>query len=97
LNKLGLTDLLIQPLHRITRYPILLKRLYSLTSQQSREYEPLGKAIQVIEENNNRVNEVVRKNEALYNCKLIEDKMDLNGIIEVRLGGFFLIFLIFLF
>jgi hypothetical protein len=39
LKKLGLPDLLVKPMHRITRYPLLLKRLLSHTRPNTAEYD----------------------------------------------------------
>ncbi|TPX36236.1 hypothetical protein SmJEL517_g01581 [Synchytrium microbalum] len=82
LQKLGLADMLVKPMHRVTRYPILLKRLLSYTKPESPEYYSIDSLISRIEEKVGDVNEAVRKREAEFRIHLIDEKMDFNGVVE---------------
>ncbi|KAJ1528248.1 prolactin receptor, partial [Nowakowskiella sp. JEL0078] len=81
LNKLGLADLLVKPMHRITRYPILLKRLLSCT-KNPRDQESLNNLINRIEERVHDVNETLRKMEGAHRIAVIEDSLDFNNVTE---------------
>ena len=83
LNKLSLADLLVKPMHRVTRYPILFKRLLSNLPKQSLEHECVNELINGIEEKVAGINESVRKWEADYRIHVIEDSLDFNGVVEV--------------
>ncbi|KAI8815050.1 hypothetical protein BJ742DRAFT_733571 [Cladochytrium replicatum] len=81
LNKLNLSDLLVKPMHRITRYPILLKRLLSHTLDQ-RTSEAINGLINKLEERVNDVNAVVGKNESSYRITYIDENLDFNNVTE---------------
>ncbi|KAJ3090610.1 Rho guanine nucleotide exchange factor (GEF) 17 [Quaeritorhiza haematococci] len=83
LNKLTLADLLVKPMHRITRYPILLKRLASNIKTGSIEYRFAIDLINKIEEQVTEINESVRKRESEYRINLIDENLDFNNITEV--------------
>ncbi|KAI8816965.1 uncharacterized protein EV422DRAFT_267552 [Fimicolochytrium jonesii] len=85
LNKLSLADLLVKPMHRVTRYPILFKRLLSNLPKATLEHEVVNELINGIEEKVAGINESVRKWEADWRIHVIEDSLDFNGVVEV--GG----------
>lgn len=82
LNKLTLTDILVKPMHRITRYPLLFKRLLS-TLPQGESFEVLKSMVESIEEKVGAVNDIVRVNESSHRIKLIDENMDF-GSFEVN-------------
>ncbi|TPX67721.1 hypothetical protein SpCBS45565_g03605 [Spizellomyces sp. 'palustris'] len=82
LNKLNLADLLVKPMHRITRYPILFKRLLSNTVKGSSEYETVNDFINGIEKKVADINEGVRRHEAAYRINLIDENLDFNNVVE---------------
>ena len=89
LNKLTLADLLVKPMHRITRYPLLFKRLLSMQTEGTANWEAVDGLIKLIEENVQKVNEMVRKNESFFRLQEIDENMDFNNVSEVcRLESF---------
>ncbi|KAJ3043426.1 hypothetical protein HDV00_005124 [Rhizophlyctis rosea] len=82
LNKLTLADLLVKPMHRITRYPILLKRLLSLIRRTEEDYQVVNDLINRVEAKVADINEMVRKQEAGYRINLIDENIDFNNVTE---------------
>ncbi|ORX83315.1 hypothetical protein BCR32DRAFT_292055 [Anaeromyces robustus] len=80
LDKLTLKDLLIKPMHRITRYPLLFKRLLENIDKQQLQYSMIETLIMSIENKISTINEMVRKSEAKYRVSVIENSMDWNNI-----------------
>ncbi|KAJ3124415.1 prolactin receptor [Nowakowskiella sp. JEL0407] len=81
LNKLSLADLLVKPMHRLTRYPIILKRLLSHT-KNPREMDAINALINKIEDKVALVNETLRKMEGAYRINLIDEGLDFNNVTE---------------
>ncbi|KAJ3164097.1 Intersectin 1 (SH3 domain protein) [Geranomyces variabilis] len=82
LQKLGLPDLLVKPMHRVTRYPILFKRLLSYVPKGQVEHEAVNTLITDIESRVADINESVRRREAEYRINVIDDNLDFNGVTE---------------
>lgn len=82
LKKLGLSDLLVKPMHRITRYPLLLKRLLSYTRPNSAEHDLINELVNKFESRVKEINENVRKTESLARINFIEENLDFNGVCE---------------
>ncbi|KAJ3145423.1 Intersectin 1 (SH3 domain protein) [Geranomyces michiganensis] len=82
LQKLGLPDLLVKPMHRVTRYPILFKRLLSYVPKGQAEHEAVNTLINDIESRVADINESVRRHEAEYRINVIDDNLDFNGVTE---------------
>ncbi|KAJ3021216.1 hypothetical protein HKX48_008982 [Thoreauomyces humboldtii] len=82
LQKLNLADLLVKPMHRVTRYPILFKRLLSYVAKSSPEYDTVNNLINDIEARVADINESVRKHEAEYRIHVIEESLDFNNVTE---------------
>jgi hypothetical protein len=80
LDKLTLKDLLIKPMHRITRYPLLFKRLLENIDKQQLQYSMIETLIFSIENKISTINEMVRKSEAKYRIGVIENSLDWNNI-----------------
>jgi hypothetical protein len=83
LKKLGLPDLLVKPMHRITRYPLLLKRLLSHTRPNTAEYDIIDSLVTKFDVKVGEINENVRKTESLARINFIEENLDFNGVCEV--------------
>ncbi|KAI9098738.1 hypothetical protein DFS34DRAFT_618767 [Phlyctochytrium arcticum] len=82
LQKLNLADLLVKPMHRITRYPILFKRLLGSTAKGSLEYQAVNNFINGVEKKVSDINEGVRRHEAAYRINLIDENLDFNNVVE---------------
>ncbi|ORX53382.1 hypothetical protein BCR36DRAFT_349264 [Piromyces finnis] len=80
LDKLTLKDLLIKPMHRITRYPLLFKRLLENIDKQQLQYSMIETLIFSIENKISTINEMVRKSEAKYRIGVIESSLEWNNI-----------------
>jgi len=80
LDKLTLKDLLIKPMHRITRYPLLFKRLLENIDKQQLQYSMIETLIFSIENKISTINEMVRKSEAKYRVGVIESSLEWNNI-----------------
>jgi hypothetical protein len=83
LKKLGLPDLLVKPMHRITRYPLLLKRLLSHTRPNTAEYDIIDGLVTKFDVIVSEINENVRKTESLVRINFIEENLDFNNVCEV--------------
>ncbi|KAJ3386906.1 hypothetical protein HDU92_002209 [Lobulomyces angularis] len=83
LRKLSLADLLVKPMHRITRYPLLIKRLLSYTRSNNYEYKVINNVINLFEEKVTEINETVRKTESCARINLIDENLDFNNICEL--------------
>ncbi|TPX54814.1 hypothetical protein PhCBS80983_g05728 [Powellomyces hirtus] len=82
LQKLNLPDLLVKPMHRVTRYPILFKRLLSYIPKGLPEHDVVNTLINNIEDKVADINESVRKHEAEYRIHVIDENLDFNGVTE---------------
>ncbi|KAI9004057.1 hypothetical protein BC832DRAFT_69814 [Gaertneriomyces semiglobifer] len=80
LNKLKLADLLVKPMHRITRYPMFLKRLLASILKDTPEYELVNSVINNIEQRINDVNESARRHESAYRINMIDENLDFNNV-----------------
>ncbi|KAJ3299582.1 Intersectin-2 [Borealophlyctis nickersoniae] len=92
LNKLTLADLLVKPMHRITRYPILFKRLLSHIPRPAPStpgngpdnslHNAVNTLINRIEDKVADVNECVRRHEAAYRINILDESLEFNGVVE---------------
>jgi hypothetical protein len=83
LNKLKLSDLLVKPMHRITRYNLLLKRLLSYISPQSKLHSPLEDLIDFFADITKQIDHAVLMENSLYTLRLYDQKMDMTAVGEV--------------
>jgi hypothetical protein len=83
LKKLGLADLLVKPMHRITRYPLLFKRLLSVLGEGTEVYMVWSELISQIQETAKNVNDVVSLNESNYRIQLVDANMEFGSVCEV--------------
>ncbi|KAJ3305041.1 Intersectin-2 [Kappamyces sp. JEL0829] len=82
LHKLGIADMLMKPMQKITRYPLLLKRLLPNLITDSPEFKSLSHLITDMEKSICDVNETVRKMEAKFRIKMIDQTMDFGLVFE---------------
>lgn len=82
LHKLSLSDLLVKPMHRITRYPIFFKRLLTHVNKDSADYVAINDLINNIETMAVNVNESVRQHESSYRIRYIDDNLDFGNVVE---------------
>ncbi|KAJ3332494.1 Intersectin-2 [Blyttiomyces sp. JEL0837] len=82
LNKLSLSDFLVKPMHRVTRYPILFKRLVSVTPKQAPEYELLNRLIKRLEEKLREIDDTVHKTETTYRINFIDENLEYGNAVE---------------
>jgi hypothetical protein len=83
LSKLKIQDLLVKPMHRITRYPLLFKRLQSHLSVHSPEYESLNVLVKTFESILTEVNRAVRSTDAVYTLSYLDSTLDFFGLADV--------------
>lgn len=82
LKKRSINDYLMQPLHRITRYPILLKRLFSCTPSDHPDYTNLIMVLGHMEEINSLVNDIVKKKENDFRLRYIQQNIVWNDVCQ---------------
>ena len=83
LNKLGIKDLLVKPMHRITRYPLLFKRLLTYVHERNHSFEELKELIYTLDQTVTEVNRSVRQAEANYEIENLDVSLDFGSIIDV--------------
>ncbi|KAI9349452.1 hypothetical protein DFJ73DRAFT_833607 [Zopfochytrium polystomum] len=76
LQKLGLADLLMKPMHRITRYPILFKRLLGMLPQDDTFHGEIAGLLRFLELQVYTVNECVRVQESRIRINAIEEMLE---------------------
>lgn len=81
--KLKLLDLLVKPMHRITRYPMLLKRLLSQIQPSLLSFEGLVSLVQNFELMGSQVNRAVKLTEAEFQLADFDAHLDVNNLSEV--------------
>jgi hypothetical protein len=84
LQKLNFADMLMKPMQKITRYPLLFKRLLPNLVTDSAEYYGLSQLLVDLEKSISDVNETVRNKEAKFKIKLIDDTMDFGVVADVH-------------
>lgn len=82
LQKLTLQDMLMKPIQKITRYPLLFKRLLPNINRDSETFEYLTYLISNLETTIQKANETVRKREALWKIDYIDKSMEFGPIYE---------------
>jgi len=85
LNKLTIADLLVKPMHRITRYPLLFKRLLSHLTVDTPAHTILQSLVQFVEDKIADVNEIVRVKESQHRIKIIDENMEFGGIEKFKI------------
>jgi hypothetical protein len=83
LQKLNLADMLMKPMQKITRYPLLFKRLLPNLVTDSPEFYALSQLLVDLEKLISDVNETVRTMEAKFKIKCIDNTMDFGVISDV--------------
>ncbi|KAJ3340475.1 hypothetical protein HDU93_006943 [Gonapodya sp. JEL0774] len=85
LGKYKLEDLLIMPMHRLTRLPLLLKRLAGTCSRRPESLHvstALNQLIKSLETKISEVNEQVRRKESDYRINDLNESLEFNGVFE---------------
>lgn len=75
--------MLMKPMQKITRYPLLLKRLQPTLSPGTEEYENLEELISEIEKAIKGVNDKVKNVELRFRIQTIEENLEFGTICEV--------------
>jgi RhoGEF domain len=75
--------MLMKPMQRITRYPLLFKRLLPNLVPDSQEHRDLVYFLKALEQLLGTVNNLVRKKEAAYRIKMVDEGMDFGTVAEV--------------
>ncbi|KAJ1345087.1 hypothetical protein BSLG_000602 [Batrachochytrium salamandrivorans] len=83
LHKLSLADMLVKPMHRITRYPLLFKRLLPNLGTDSSEYVALNGLLAEIDGVISRVNETIKRREHAFRINQLDEILDF-GVISER-------------
>ncbi|KAI8917968.1 hypothetical protein BC831DRAFT_406839 [Entophlyctis helioformis] len=82
LHKLTIADMLVKPMHRITRYPLLFKRLLPNLDTNSHEHIALTGLLIEIEAIISNVNDTLKKREAAYRIRLMDEILDFGVVAE---------------
>ncbi|EGF78547.1 hypothetical protein BATDEDRAFT_90488 [Batrachochytrium dendrobatidis JAM81] len=82
LHKLSLADMLVKPMHRITRYPLLFKRLLPNLGTDSREFIALSGLLIEIEAVIFLVNETIKMREATFRIHQLDEVLDFGVVSE---------------
>jgi hypothetical protein len=77
-----MADLLMKPMHRITRYPLLLKRLLGYIPAGTKEHIVVDELLTDIEERVTDIDETVRRNESAYRLRWLDNNLDFNNQID---------------
>ena len=80
--KLKLADLLVKPMHKITRYNLLFKRLLSYVPQ-SPNHESLKELIGFFSEITKQIDDAVHIENSLFAVKTYDSIMDMGSSSEV--------------
>eukprot|EP00158_Paraphelidium_tribonemae_P009099 Partr_v1_DN28771_c2_g1_i2_m62405 putative guanine nucleotide exchange factor len=78
LERLGLADILIQPMHRITRLPLLLKRLQNCTPGQHPDFENITRVIHLVEKAAGKINDLVSQRERDHRLRYLQKILNWN-------------------
>ncbi|KAM7394350.1 hypothetical protein PAMP_021161 [Pampus punctatissimus] len=78
-NLLDMGSLLIKPVQRIMKYPLLLRELWQATPEGHPDYRPLQEAYTAIKIINVNINEFKRRKDIVMKYKRLEDESTLRG------------------
>ncbi|KAJ3252436.1 Rho guanine nucleotide exchange factor 26 [Boothiomyces macroporosus] len=82
LRKLSFSDMLMKPMQKITRYPLLFKRLLPTMVQGSQNYKSLTKLLTDIEKIIEQVNGTIKKMEAQARIRQIDENLNFGVVCE---------------
>ncbi|KAJ3310864.1 Rho guanine nucleotide exchange factor 26 [Boothiomyces sp. JEL0838] len=82
LRKLSFSDMLMKPMQKITRYPLLFKRLLPTMVQGSQNYRNLTKLLTDIEKIIEQVNGTIKKMEAQARIRQIDENLNFGVVCE---------------
>ena len=83
LHKLTLADMLVKPMHRITRYPLLFKRLLPHLENDTKDKQALSDLLINIEATVKLINDTIKGREALYRIRMLDTILEF-GIVADR-------------
>ncbi|XP_029989369.1 rho guanine nucleotide exchange factor 38 [Sphaeramia orbicularis] len=78
-NLLDMGSLLIKPVQRIMKYPLLLRELWQATPEDHPDYQPLQEAFTAAKIINININEFKRRKDIVMKYKRLEDEGTLRG------------------
>uniref|UniRef100_A0A3Q3WH54 Uncharacterized protein n=1 Tax=Mola mola TaxID=94237 RepID=A0A3Q3WH54_MOLML len=78
-NLLDMGSLLIKPVQRIMKYPLLLRELWQATPEDHPDYQPLQEAFTAAKIINVNINEFKRRKDIVMKYKRLEDEGTLRG------------------
>uniref|UniRef100_H3DL01 Dynamin-binding protein n=1 Tax=Tetraodon nigroviridis TaxID=99883 RepID=H3DL01_TETNG len=78
-NLLDMGSLLIKPVQRVMKYPLLLGELWQATPEDHPDYRPLQEALTAIKIINVNINEFRRRKDIVMKYKRVEDESTLRG------------------
>uniref|UniRef100_A0A3B4TAQ7 Rho guanine nucleotide exchange factor 38 n=1 Tax=Seriola dumerili TaxID=41447 RepID=A0A3B4TAQ7_SERDU len=102
-NLLDMGSLLIKPVQRIMKYPLLLRELWQATPEDHPDYRPLQEAFTTAKIINVNINEFKRRKDIVMKYKRLEDEGTLRGklnkinIHSIRKKGDRFVFFLFFF
>lgn len=75
-GKQSLSDLMIRPVQRLPSTALILERLKKHTGESNPDYEWTSKALEVIQQANQNINEEKKRNEVLHAIYELDMKVD---------------------
>ncbi len=84
-NGLDLSHFLLEPMQRLTRYPLLIGQILRYTEEDHPDRVALGRALEVAERILTGVNEAVRSHEDLEKLLKLSDSLVFPGVKDARL------------
>ncbi|KAK4047374.1 hypothetical protein OIV83_005421 [Microbotryomycetes sp. JL201] len=79
-KNLELEHFLLEPMQRLTRYPLLINQIQRYTEQDHVDHELLAKGLRMAESTLNDVNEAVRARDNEEKLAYLSDHLSLNGV-----------------
>ncbi|KAI9286625.1 hypothetical protein BC943DRAFT_351418 [Umbelopsis sp. AD052] len=86
-RSLDLSSFLLEPMQRITRYPLLLRQILHSTPKYHHDYSMVADAIEKAEEVLKDVNEAARKHENKQKLSELSRLVDLEGLESIERAG----------
>jgi hypothetical protein len=84
-NGLDLSAFLLEPMQRLTRYPLLIGQMLKYTEEESEDCAALGRALEVAERILSGVNEAVRSQQDYEKLLKLSDSLVFPGVKDARL------------
>ena len=81
---LDLQSFLLEPMQRVTRYPMMLRQILKYTPETNPEHAPLKRALAESEENLRNINEAVRDKENIEKALKLDMIVEYDDLAHVR-------------